>query len=53
MRQDPFGNQTHGGQQRQRRGIGISPRLLILVLFAGYAAYYWFSNRSTDPYTGE
>ena len=51
MRQDPFGNQSHAGQQRQRRGI--SPRLLILVLFAGYAAYYWFSNRSTDPYTGE
>ena len=48
MRQDPF-----GGQQPQRRGIGISPRLLILVLFAGYAAYYWMSNRSTDPYTGE
>jgi predicted Zn-dependent protease len=51
MRQDPFGNQAAYGQQR--RGIGISPRLLILVLFAGYAAYYWFSNRSTDPYTGE
>lgn len=45
MRQEPFG--------QQRRGIGISPRLLILVLFAGYAAYYWMSNRSTDPYTGE
>ena len=52
MRQEPFG-QAYGGQQPQRRGIGISPRLLILVLFAGYAAYYWFSNRSTDPYTGE
>ncbi|GAA5007099.1 M48 family metallopeptidase [Pseudoluteimonas lycopersici] len=53
MRQDPFDGQAYGGQQPQRRGIGISPRLLILVLFAGYAAYYWFSNRSTDPYTGE
>lgn len=49
MRQDPFGNQ---GAQR-RRGFGFNPRLLILVLFAGYAAYYWFSNRSTDPLTGE
>ena len=49
MRQDPFGNQ--GGPRR--RGFGFSPRLLILVLFAGYAAYYWFSNRSTDPLTGE
>lgn len=53
MRQDPFGGQAYGGQQPQRRGIGISPRLLILLLFAGYAAYYWMSNRSTDPYTGE
>jgi predicted Zn-dependent protease len=51
MRQEPFGQQAYGGQPR--RGIGISPRLLILVLFAGYAAYYWISNRSTDPYTGE
>jgi predicted Zn-dependent protease len=25
----------------------------VLLLFAGYAAFYWFSNRSTDPYTGE
>ena len=52
MRQDPFDGQAYGGQQ-PRRGFGISPRLLILLLFAGYAAYYWFSNRSTDPYTGE
>jgi len=52
MRQDPFGGQAYGGQP-QRRGIGISPRLLILLLFAGYGAYYWISNRSTDPYTGE
>src|SRR3546814_16554247 len=25
----------------------------VLLLFAGYAAWYWFSNRSVDPYTGE
>ena len=50
MRQDPYGGQGYG---QQRRGFGFSPRLLILLLFAGYAAYYWFSNRSTDPYTGE
>jgi predicted Zn-dependent protease len=25
----------------------------VLLLFAGYATWYWFSNRSTDPYTGE
>lgn len=51
MRQDPLGNQ---GQRAPRRGIGFGGlRLWILVLFAGYAAYYWFSNRSTDALTGE
>ena len=50
MNQDPFGNRQH--EQRPRRR-GFNPRLLILVLFAGYAAYYYFSNRSTDPLTGE
>lgn len=49
MRQTPFGNQ----QQGQRRRGGINPRFVILLLFAGYAAYYWFSNRTEDPYTGE
>ena len=48
MRQDPFGHRQSRGRRR-----GFSPRLLILVLFAGYAAYYWFSNRSVDPLTGE
>jgi metalloendopeptidase OMA1, mitochondrial len=47
MRQNPFGNQ--GGT---RRGFG-GLRLWILVLFAGYAGYYWISNRSTDALTGE
>src|SRR5690606_41722521 len=51
MRQNPFGS----GQARQggRRGFGFSPRLLILVAFIAYGAYYYFSNRSTDPLTGE
>lgn len=49
MRQDPFGNQ---GGQRQRRGFG-GLRLWVIVLFAGYAAYYYFTNRTVDPYTGE
>jgi metalloendopeptidase OMA1, mitochondrial len=48
MRQPHFGN-----QQGQRRRGGINPRFVILLLFAGYAAYYWFSNRTEDPYTGE
>ncbi|MEO5629096.1 MAG: M48 family metallopeptidase [Thermomonas sp.] len=50
MRQDPLGNQ--GGQQPRRRGFG-GLRLWVLLLFAGYGAFYWFSNRSTDPLTGE
>lgn len=51
MRQDPFGNSRYSGDGR-RRG-GINGRFVILLLFAGYAAYYWFSNRTEDPYTGE
>lgn len=47
MRQDPLGNQARGG----RRGFGI--RWWVLLLFAGYAGYYYFSNRTVDPYTGE
>ena len=38
------------GQQPRRRG-GL--RLWVLLLFAGYAAFYWFSNRTVDPLTGE
>ena len=50
MRQNPLG----GGQvQGRRRGFGFSPRLLILVGFIVYGAYFYFSNRSTDPLTGE
>lgn len=52
MRQDPFGHRT-GGQPAGRPRRGFSPRLLILVLFAGYAIFYYFSNRTVDPYTGE
>lgn len=48
MRQDPFGDQ---GRPRRRGRGGL--RLWVLLLFAGYAVYYWVSNRSTDPYTGE
>src|SRR3546814_19683659 len=44
-----------GGQARQggRRGFGFSPRLVILVAVIAYGAYYYVSNRSTDPLTGE
>jgi predicted Zn-dependent protease len=48
---DPYGNQAQG---TRRRGFGFGGiRWWVLLLFAGYAAYYWISNRSTDPLTGE
>jgi len=47
MNQDPFGNRSGA-----RRGIG-GLRIWVLVLFAIYGGYYWFSNRSTDALTGE
>ena len=50
MRQDP--SQSPYGQPR-RRGFGFNPRMLILLAFAAYGLYYYFSNRSVDPYTGE
>lgn len=50
MRADPFGNAQQGGR---RRGFGFSPRLLILVAFIGYGIYYYFSNQTLDPVTGE
>jgi len=49
MRQDPFGR----GQGAQGRRRGFNPRFLILIAFAAYGAYYWFSNQTVDPYTGE
>lgn len=49
MRMDPRGNAQQGGRRRGLGGI----RWWVLLLFAGYAAYYWFSNRTVDPYTGE
>ncbi|MBC7988436.1 MAG: M48 family metallopeptidase [Luteimonas sp.] len=52
MRQDPFGNSAEGGRRRPGFGGG-GLRLWVLLLFAGYGAYYWFSNRSVDAVTGE
>ena len=53
MRNDPFGqgNTQQGGSRR--RGGGFNLRWIILLGFAGYAAFYWFSNRVVDPYSGE
>jgi predicted Zn-dependent protease len=55
MRHDPFGGSRGGRRQgRQRRpGLFGNVRWLMLLAFAGYAAFYWFSNRVEDPYTGE
>ncbi|GAB3060292.1 M48 family metallopeptidase [Stenotrophomonas tumulicola] len=50
MRNDPF---SRSPQQRPRRGLFGNIRWWVLLAFAGYAAYYWFSNRAVDPYTGE
>ena len=53
MSTDPFGNNAQQGAP-QRRGIGMGGmRLWVLLAFAGYAAYYWFSNQTVDPYTGD
>jgi metalloendopeptidase OMA1, mitochondrial len=53
MRQDPFGRGRQQRQPGQRRGFGFNPRLLILIAFIGYGAYYYFSNQTIDPVTGE
>lgn len=54
MRRDPFarGNAQARGQgvQARRRG-GL--RLWVLLLFAAYGAWYWFSNQTVDPVTGQ
>jgi predicted Zn-dependent protease len=39
------------GMAVRRRGSGI--RWWVLIAFAAYAAYYYFSNLSVDPITGE
>lgn len=41
-----------GGNEGQRRRLGGGIRWWVLILFAGYAAWSWFGNAKTDPYTG-
>ncbi len=53
MRQDPFGRGGQQNQAPQRRSPLGNVRWWILLAFAGYAAFYWFSNQVVDPYTGE
>ena len=52
MRQDPFGRQQPGRTAPTRKR-GFNPRILILVAFLAYGAWYWFSNQTMDPVTGE
>ena len=49
-RRGPDPSQLGGGATR-RRGSGI--RWWVLIAFAAYAGYYYFSNLSVDPITGE
>ena len=51
MNQDPMGN---GYNRQPRRGLGGGGlRLLVVGAMLLYGAYYYFSNRTVDPYTGE
>ena len=50
MRQDPY----RGRQQQQpARRRGFNPRILIIAGFLVYGAWYYFSNQTVDPVTGE
>jgi len=51
MQRDRFGGRRAGQAAPARRGI--NPRFIILLLFAGYGAWYWYSNQSVDALTGE
>lgn len=51
MRVDPFGRRDQAPRRHGFGGGGV--RWWVLLLFAGYAAYYWVSNRTVDPYTGD
>ena len=51
MRQDPTGRPRTRQATAPRRGF--NPRILILVAFLAYGAYYYFSNQTVDPVTGE
>lgn len=55
MRNDPFGQGRYEQQQGapRRRGLFGNVRWWILIAFAGYAAFSWFSSKEVDPYTGE
>ncbi|WP_058834823.1 M48 family metallopeptidase [Luteimonas abyssi] len=52
MRQNPSPRPDQGPPSGgRRRGPGL--RLWVLLLFAGYGIYYWVSNQTDDPVTGQ
>ena len=51
MRQDPFSRRSGPRGRTRRRSGGL--RLWVLLLFAGYGVYYYFSNQVEDPVTGQ
>ena len=48
---DPVGERQGGGRRGFRPGSGV--RWIVFVGFLAYAGYYWLTNRSEDPYTGQ
>ncbi len=53
MSSEPFGRGRRQQGAPRGRGLFGNVRWWVLLAFAGYAAYYWFSNQVVDPYTGE
>ena len=55
MRNDPLGQGRYQQQEGapRRRGLFGNVRWWILIAFAVYEAFSWFSSKETDPYTGE
>ena len=48
---DPVGERQGSGRRGFRPGSGV--RWIVFVGFLVYAGYYWLTNRSEDPYTGQ
>ena len=48
---DPVGERQGSGRRGFRPGSGV--RWIVFVGFLAYAGYYWLTNRSEDPYTGQ
>jgi predicted Zn-dependent protease len=53
MARNSFGNNQGQAPQGRRRLGGGGLRWIVLLGFALYGGFYYISNRSVDPYTGE